>query len=90
LPILLVLAVFGLWILKVSRIRLYRALKLNLLVDIALNLNLPSTGCGLDLGTGTGAIALALASERQDMQWIAVDSQQGPLSWHRLIVIINS
>ena len=48
-----------------------------LLIDIALNLNLPRHSCGLDLGTGTGAIALALASERQDMQWIAVDSQSG-------------
>jgi release factor glutamine methyltransferase len=48
-----------------------------LLVEIALQLNLPKHGCGLDLGTGTGAIALALASERQDMQWLAVDSQLG-------------
>ena len=38
---------------------------------------MPSKACGLDLGTGTGAIVLALATERPDMQWIAVDSQQG-------------
>ena len=48
-----------------------------LLVETALKLGLPSKACGLDLGTGTGAIVLALASERPDMQWIAVDSEQG-------------
>ena len=48
-----------------------------LLVETALKLGLPSKASGLDLGTGTGAIVLALASERPDMQWIAVDSEQG-------------
>jgi len=48
-----------------------------LLVEIALSLNLPSPSSVLDLGTGTGAIALALASERAEMQLIAVDAQLG-------------
>jgi release factor glutamine methyltransferase len=63
--------------LKVSSDTLIPRPETELLIDIALKLNLPRHSCGLDLGTGTGAIALALASERQDMQWIAVDSQSG-------------
>lgn len=54
-----------------------------LLVEIALQLKLPKHSRGLDLGTGTGAIALALASERKDMQWLAVDSESGAVQLAR-------
>ena len=51
-----------------------------LIVEIALTLALPSRSGVLDLGTGTGAIALALASERQDWQLTAIDSQSGAVA----------
>ena len=78
-PIAYLVGSRGFWSmdLKVSSDTLIPRPETELLIEIALNLNLPRHGCGLDLGTGTGAIALALASERQDMQWIAVDSQSG-------------
>ena len=78
-PIAYLVGSRGFWSmdLKVSSDTLIPRPETELLVDIALKLNLPRNSCGLDLGTGTGAIALALASERQDMQWIAVDSQSG-------------
>jgi release factor glutamine methyltransferase len=78
-PIAYLIGSRGFWSmdLKVSSDTLIPRPETELLIEIALNLNLPRNGCGLDLGTGTGAVALALASERQDMQWIAVDSQSG-------------
>ena len=78
-PIAYLVGSRGFWSmdLKVSTDTLIPRPETELLVEIALNLNLPRHSCGLDLGTGTGAIALALASERQDMQWIALDSQSG-------------
>jgi release factor glutamine methyltransferase len=78
-PIAYLVGSRGFWSmdLKVSSDTLIPRPETELLIEIALNLNLPRHSCGLDLGTGTGAIALALASERQDMQWIAVDSQSG-------------
>ena len=78
-PIAYLVGSRGFWSmdLKVSSDTLIPRPETELLIEIALNLNLPGHSCGLDLGTGTGAIALALASERQDMQWIAVDSQSG-------------
>ena len=78
-PIAYLVGSRGFWSmdLKVSSDTLVPRPETELLIEIALNLNLPRHSCGLDLGTGTGAIALALASERQDMQWIAVDSQSG-------------
>ncbi|MGB1382874.1 MAG: peptide chain release factor N(5)-glutamine methyltransferase [Porticoccaceae bacterium] len=78
-PIAYLIGSRGFWSmdLKVSIDTLIPRPETELLIEIALNLNLPRNGCGLDLGTGTGAVALALASERQDMQWIAVDSQSG-------------
>ena len=78
-PIAYLVGSRGFWSmdLKVSSDTLIPRPETELLVEIALNLNLPRHSYGLDLGTGTGAIALALASERQDMQWIAVDSQSG-------------
>ena len=51
-----------------------------LIVEIALALALPRRSRVLDLGTGTGAIALALASERQDWQLTAIDSQSGAVA----------
>ena len=51
-----------------------------LIVEIALTLALPMRSSVLDLGTGTGAIALALASERQDWQLTAIDSQSGAVA----------
>lgn len=78
-PIAYLVGSRGFWSmdLKVSSDTLIPRPETELLIEMALNLNLPRHSCGLDLGTGTGAIALALASERQDMQWIAVDSQSG-------------
>lgn len=78
-PIAYLVGSSGFWSmdLKVSSDTLIPRPETELLIEMALNLNLPRHSCGLDLGTGTGAIALALASERQDMQWIAVDSQSG-------------
>lgn len=78
-PIAYLVGSRGFWSmdLKVSTDTLIPRPETELLVEIALNLNLPRHSYGLDLGTGTGAIALALASERQDMQWIALDSQSG-------------
>lgn len=78
-PIAYLIGSRGFWSmdLKVSSDTLIPRPETELLIEIALNLNLPRNGCGLDLGTGTGAVALALASERHDMQWIAVDSQSG-------------
>jgi release factor glutamine methyltransferase len=78
-PIAYLIGSRGFWSmdLNVSSDTLIPRPETELLVEIALSLNIPSKACGLDLGTGSGAIALALASERLDMQWIAVDSQQG-------------
>lgn len=78
-PIAYLVGSRGFWSmdLKVSTETLIPRPETELLIEIALSLNLPSRGCGLDLGTGTGAIALALASERHDMQWVAVDLQPG-------------
>ena len=78
-PIAYLIGSRGFWSmdLNVSSDTLIPRPETELLVEIALNLNISNKACGLDLGTGSGAIALALASERLDMQWIAVDSQQG-------------
>ena len=78
-PIAYLIGSRGFWSmdLNVSSDTLIPRPETELLVEIALSLNIPSKAYGLDLGTGSGAIALALASERLDMQWIAVDSQQG-------------
>jgi release factor glutamine methyltransferase len=78
-PIAYLVGSRGFWSidLKVSSETLIPRPETELIVELALNLNFPSHACGLDLGTGSGAIALALASERPDMQWLAVDSQQG-------------
>jgi release factor glutamine methyltransferase len=81
-PIAYLIGSRGFWSmdLNVSSDTLIPRPETELLVEIALNLNIPSKACGLDLGTGSGAIALALASERQDMQWTAVDSHQGAVN----------
>ena len=66
--------------LQVSQDTLIPRPETELLVELALNLRLPKKSHGLDLGTGTGAVALALATERSDMNFIAVDYQVGAVS----------
>ena len=77
-PIAYLIGTRGFWSmnLNVSADTLIPRPETELLVQAALDLDMPSNARGLDLGTGTGAIVLALASERSDMCWTAVDSQQ--------------
>lgn len=81
-PIAYLIGSRGFWSmdLQVSKDTLIPRPETELLVELALGLELPKNSDGLDLGTGTGAIALALASERPDMNFVAVDSQSGAVS----------
>ena len=81
-PIAYLIGSRGFWSmdLQVSKDTLIPRPETELLVELALGLQLPKNSDGLDLGTGTGAIALALASERPDMNFVAVDSQSGAVS----------
>ncbi len=81
-PIAYLIGSRGFWSmdLQVSKDTLIPRPETELLVELALGLELPKNSDGLDLGTGTGAIALALASERPDMNFLAVDSQSGAVS----------
>ena len=81
-PIAYLIGSRGFWSmdLQVSKDTLIPRPETELLVELALGLPLPKNSDGLDLGTGTGAIALALASERPDMNFVAVDSQSGAVS----------
>jgi len=81
-PIAYLVGSRGFWSmdLQVSKDTLIPRPETELLVELALDLRLPKNSHGLDLGTGTGAIALALATERPDMNFIAVDSQAGAVS----------
>jgi release factor glutamine methyltransferase len=81
-PIAYLIGSRGFWSmdLQVSKDTLIPRSETELLVELALGLQLPKNSDGLDLGTGTGAIALALASERPDMNFLAVDSQSGAVS----------
>ena len=78
-PIAYLIGSRGFWSmdLQVSKDTLIPRPETELLVELALGLPLPKNSDGLDLGTGTGAITLALASERPDMNFVAVDSQSG-------------
>lgn len=81
-PIAYLVGSRGFWSmdLQVSNDTLIPRPETELLVELALNLELTHNSKALDLGTGTGAIALALASERPDMDFIAVDSQIGAVN----------
>jgi release factor glutamine methyltransferase len=81
-PIAYLIGSRGFWSmdLQVSKDTLIPRPETELLVELALGLQLPKNSDGLDLGTGTGAIALALASERPDMNFVAVDFQSGAVS----------
>ena len=81
-PIAYLVGSRGFWSmdLQVSQDTLIPRPETELLVELALNLRLPKKSHGLDLGTGTGAVALALATERPDMNFIAVDYQVGAVS----------
>ena len=81
-PIAYLVGSRGFWSmdLQVSQDTLIPRPETELLVELALNLRLPKKSHGLDLGTGTGAVALALATERSDMNFIAVDYQVGAVS----------
>jgi release factor glutamine methyltransferase len=81
-PIAYLVGSRGFWSmdLQVSQDTLIPRPETELLVELALDLRLPKKSHGLDLGTGTGAVALALATERPDMNFIAVDSQAGAVS----------
>ena len=81
-PIAYLVGSRGFWSmdLQVSKDTLIPRPETELLVELALGLRLLKNSHGLDLGTGTGAIALALATERPDMNFIAVDSQAGAVS----------
>jgi len=81
-PIAYLIGSRGFWSmdLQVSKDTLIPRPETELLVELALGLPLPKNSDGLDLGTGTGAITLALASERPDMNFVAVDSQSGAVS----------